>query len=42
MTLNLRSPQAKEIIKKLTKISDVLVENFVPGTAESLGIDYES
>ena len=30
VTLNLKSPQGKEIFRKLIEISDVLVENFAP------------
>ncbi len=40
LTLNLKSPQAVEIIKKLIATTDVLVENFKAGTMERLGIGY--
>ena len=42
LTLNLKHPSAKEIISKLTKTSDVVVENFKPGTIEKLGFGYEA
>jgi crotonobetainyl-CoA:carnitine CoA-transferase CaiB-like acyl-CoA transferase len=42
VTLNLKSPEAKEIVHKLVKISDVVVENFKPGIMKELGFDYES
>lgn len=42
LTLNLKSVAGKEIFLKLAKLSDVIVENFRPGIAKSLGIDYET
>jgi len=41
MTLNLKHPKAKEIMKGLAKKSDVLVENFKPGVMAKLGLSYE-
>lgn len=41
LTLNLKSPQAREIIYKLAKDSDLVVENFRPGVLDRLGIGYE-
>lgn len=41
LTLNLKAPEGKEIIKELVKQVDVLVENFRPGTMEKLGLGYE-
>lgn len=41
MTLNLKSQKGKEILKELAKRSDVLVENFRPGTMDELGLGYE-
>ena len=41
VTLNLKSEKSKEIINKLIKKSDVIVENFRPGTMEKLGLGYE-
>jgi len=40
MTLNLKHPKGKEIFKELVKISDIVVENFTPGTMKKLGLDY--
>ena len=40
MTLNLKNQKAIEIIHKLIKQSDVLLENFRPGTMERLGLSY--
>ncbi|MBI2909274.1 MAG: CoA transferase [Chloroflexi bacterium] len=42
MTLNLRSPQGKEIFFKLVKDADVLLEGFRPGVTRRLGMDYET
>ena len=42
LTLNLKSPRGKEIFMELVKKSDLLVENFRPGTMKKLGLDYES
>ena len=42
VTLNLKSPRGKELFLQLVKGSDILVENFRPGTMEKLGLDYES
>ena len=42
LTLNLKHPSAKEIIFKLTEISDAVVENFKPGTIEKLGFGYDA
>jgi formyl-CoA transferase/CoA:oxalate CoA-transferase len=38
--LNLQSEEGKEILFKLFKQSDIIIENFTPGTVERLGIDY--
>lgn len=40
LTLNLKSLEALAILKKLIRQSDVLVENFKPGTLERLGLGY--
>ncbi|MEW6672283.1 MAG: CoA transferase [Thermodesulfobacteriota bacterium] len=42
LTLDLKSPEGKEIFLKLVKKADVVVNNFVPGTMEKLGLDYET
>ena len=42
LTLDLQTPQGKEIFLKLVKKADVVVENFVPGTMKKLGLDYEA
>ena len=40
--VNLKSEQGKEVIYKLIKKMDVLVENSRPGTMEKLGIGYDT
>ncbi|MCL4535252.1 MAG: CoA transferase [Bacteroidetes bacterium] len=42
LTLNLKDPRGKEILLKLAKDADVLVQNFRPGTMERLGLGYET
>lgn len=42
MTLDLKNPEAKEIIYNLVKQSDILVENFKPGIMKKLGFSYET
>jgi len=41
ITANLKSVKGQEIIRKLANLSDVLVENFVTGTLEAMGLGYE-
>ncbi|KKZ68498.1 hypothetical protein EMCG_05857 [[Emmonsia] crescens] len=41
ITLNLKSGKGREILLDLVKSSDVVVENFVPGKMDELGIGYE-
>ncbi|WP_028710751.1 CaiB/BaiF CoA transferase family protein [Paracoccus pantotrophus] len=38
ITLDLKSEQGKEILRKLVKKADILVENFAPGVMERLGL----
>ena len=39
--LNLRSERGKEILRRLVKISDILIQNFRPGTMAEMGFSYE-
>ncbi len=41
VTIDLSSEAGKEIFLKLVERADVMVENFVPGTMERLGISYQ-
>jgi crotonobetainyl-CoA:carnitine CoA-transferase CaiB-like acyl-CoA transferase len=40
ITLNLKAPAAKKIFTDLVRKSDVVLENFRPGTMEKLGLGY--
>lgn len=42
ITVNMKEPAGKEIILRLARNSDVLVENFRPRVKHRLGIDYET
>ena len=42
LVLDLKAPQGKEICLDLLEKADVFVENFRPGTADRLGIGYET
>lgn len=42
ITLDLKKEEGKELLRKLIKESDVLVENFKPGTIDRLGFSYDS
>jgi crotonobetainyl-CoA:carnitine CoA-transferase CaiB-like acyl-CoA transferase len=41
VTLNTRHPEARRILTELVEQSDVLVENFRPGTLEQMDLSYE-
>ena len=41
LTLNMKSDRSTEIVHKLIKQSDVLVENFRPGAMDRLGLGYD-
>jgi crotonobetainyl-CoA:carnitine CoA-transferase CaiB-like acyl-CoA transferase len=40
VTINLKSPEGKQIFKELAAISHVVIENFRPGVMARLGLDY--
>ncbi len=40
VTLNLKHPRGKALLKALVAQADVVIENFKPGTMEDLGLDY--
>jgi CoA:oxalate CoA-transferase len=42
ITLDLKTDRGKDIFKQLVKQSDILVENFRPGTMKKLGLDYDT
>ncbi len=41
ITLNLKSPEGMEVLLKLARQADVIIENFRPGTTRKLKIAYE-
>ena len=41
LTLNLKQPEAVEILKKLVAQADIVVENFRPGVLEKLGVGWD-
>ncbi len=42
VTLNLKAPQGQGVLRRLVRRSDVLLENFRPGTMARLGLGYET
>lgn len=41
VTVNLKHPEGKEIVRRLVAEADILVENFRPGVLEKLGLSWE-
>lgn len=41
LTVNLKSAQGQEIVRRLAAASDVMVENFVTGALDRMGLGYE-
>lgn len=42
VALDLKNPRSREVVERLIKWADVVVENFTPGTMGKLGLDYEN
>ena len=42
LTLNLKSAKGVEVVRKLVRDSDVVVNNFLPGKMEQMGLGYEA
>jgi crotonobetainyl-CoA:carnitine CoA-transferase CaiB-like acyl-CoA transferase len=42
LALDLKKPEALEIVKRIASEADVVTQNFRPGVAEKLGVDYET
>lgn len=40
VTLNLKTPEGKELFKKLVEKADIVVENYRPGVMDKLGLGY--
>ena len=41
MAINLKDPKGLEVFKELVKVSDIVVQNFAPGTMERMGLGYD-
>lgn len=41
LTLDLKQPAGKQVLKRLVASADVLVENYRPGVMQRLGLDYD-
>ena len=41
ITVNFKKPEGIDIIHRLVRTSDVLVENFIPGKLATMGLGYE-
>ena len=42
LTIDLKNPLSRDIVERLTKTADVLVENFRPGVMERLGLPWKT
>ncbi len=42
ISIDLKNPGGRELVRELAKKSDVLVENFTPGLMKRFGLDYET
>lgn len=42
IALDMRRPEAAEVIRRMVQSADILAENFRPGVAEEMGIGYEA
>lgn len=42
LAINLRTDKGKEVLRELVKVSDILLQNFRPGTIDIMGFGYET
>jgi len=42
IVVNLKKPKGREIIYRLVRSADIVIENYRPGVREKLGVDYET
>jgi succinate---hydroxymethylglutarate CoA-transferase len=42
VALSFKDPSSLEVLHRIIDSSDVLVENYIPGTLKKYGLDYES
>ena len=41
LSINLRTEEGKKVLSDLIKVSDILIQNFRPGTIDTMGFGYE-
>ena len=41
LSVNVKTPEGRQIVQGLARVSDIMMENFRPGTAARLGLGYE-
>ena len=41
LSINMRTEEGKEVLRDLVKVSDILLQNFRPGTIEKMGFGYD-
>lgn len=41
LSINMRTEKGKEVLRELVKVSDVLLQNFRPGTIDTMGFGYD-
>lgn len=42
ITINMKNERQKELVRKLAKDADIIIENYFPGKAEEMGVGYEA
>ncbi|HZZ62766.1 MAG TPA: CoA transferase [Roseiarcus sp.] len=42
LAINLKSPEGRDVLLDLVKTADVFIQNYRPGVAKRLGVDYET
>ncbi|MGW2556768.1 formyl-CoA transferase [Streptomyces sp. NPDC001635] len=42
LAINTKSPEGREVMEKLIREADILVENFAPGAMDRMGLDWET
>lgn len=42
LVLNLKQEKCREVLYRLTKTSHAVIENFIPGVTQKLGVDFET
>lgn len=42
IAINMKAPEGIDVVRQLVEQSDVLVENFLPGTLERMGLGWDT